>query len=116
MSERVTKEDFRKVLQIDQEQIENEIRSNLRYAWQRAYVFVITLDPSLAEIEHELSKTFMTSIPDCYGEKNKIQASISSAFYQTLKIMLKRDDWDDYHLEEFFIDNALKKIREILFP
>ena len=52
-----------KLNQEEIERIENEMRSNLRYSWQKAISFAISYKATIEEVMEKLEESFLMFIP-----------------------------------------------------
>jgi hypothetical protein len=96
------------------EKRENEIRSNLRYCWQRAMAFAITKKPTIQEVKEELEESFLAFIPLNNNNRQEFRIIINQAFTQLLGRLFSSDDITNLDYENEFINSAINGIRKLL--
>ncbi|NHJ85817.1 MAG: hypothetical protein FK734_10165 [Asgard group archaeon] len=94
--------------------LENEIRSNLRYVWQKSIEFAITCMPTLAEIKLQLEESFLAFIPKTHPNRDQFKRAISSSFDKVFNKTKKNYSINDEFLEEVFVEFCANKILLIL--
>ncbi|MFW9924790.1 MAG: hypothetical protein ACFFDW_16030 [Candidatus Thorarchaeota archaeon] len=99
----------------EKEKIENKVRSNLRYAWQKTIAFILYYNPTVKDIEQNLSENFLIFIPLDNPLRNKIEKVILEAFNKKIDLLLKAKDITNYQIEDEFIAISVEKLRGILF-
>lgn len=95
--------------------IESEIRSNLRYVWQKTTSYILTYNPTVLEIEQELWKSFLLTIPDSKTSNRKIRSLLLDAFSFVLEFLLKTKKITSQDVEEAFIEKATENFRGYFF-
>lgn len=95
--------------------IENEIRSNLRYVWQKTVSFILYYNPTILEIEQELYQSFLSIIQDAKVPKRKIKYLLLDAFSYVLEFLLKVKKITSQEVEETFIEKAIENFRGHFF-
>lgn len=94
--------------------IESEIRSNLRYVWQKTTAYILYYNPTIGEIEQELWKSFLTFIENSRIRKDKIKQLLLDAFAYILQDLKKSKNINSEEVEEAFINKAVENLRGIL--
>jgi len=94
--------------------LENDVRSNLRYCWQRAMTFAVFYKPTIQEVKDELLQGFMSYIPKGHPAREQFQNALSSTFFEMLGELFSTKDLRNEQLENKFIDKAIRKIRKLL--
>ncbi len=95
--------------------IEREIRSNLRYVWQKTTSYILSYNPTVLEIEQELWKSFLLTMHDAKVSQREVKSLLLDAFNYVLEFLLKTKKITSLDVEEIFIDKAIEKFRENLF-
>ena len=97
----------------EKERVENEIRSNLRYVWQKLTTYIIYYKPSVLEIIQQLEESFLHFIPKDYFLKEAFKKVINSSFSQILPDLKKARNLFDIDLENKFIDITISNLKKI---
>ncbi len=98
----------------ESEKIENNIRSNLRYSWQRVIAFAISYKPTIQEVIDELEQTFLSFIPMNNRRRDDYQSIINQSFKKILGKLFSTEDISNLEIENEFIEIAMNDIRKIL--
>ena len=93
---------------------ENEIRSNLRYAWQKTASFIVNYNPPIFEIEEKLVESFLTFIPLTFPKRKKVEVIIKDSFAIMLESLLKTNNITSDGIENKFIEISIENLRGIL--
>jgi len=95
--------------------VESEIRSNLRYVWQKTASYILYYNPTVLEIEQELWKSFQTFVQGSKRKQEKIKRLLLDAFSYGLEYIMKTKEITSQEIEEFFIEKAIENFRGFLF-
>ena len=95
--------------------IESEIRSNLRYVWQKTVSYILSYNPTVLEIEQELYQSFLLIIQDAKVPKRKIKTLLLDAFSYVLEFLLKTKKITSQDVEEVFIEKSIENFRGHFF-
>lgn len=95
--------------------IESEIRSNLRYVWQKTTSYILSYNPTVLEIEQELWKSFLLTMQDAKVSQRKIKSLLLEAFRNILEFLLKTRKITSQEVEEVFIEKAIENFRGHFF-
>ncbi|NHJ47956.1 MAG: hypothetical protein FK733_09225 [Asgard group archaeon] len=98
----------------DKEKQENEIRSNLRYCWQRAIAFATVQKATIQEVKDELEESFLAFIPINNTNRNEFRLIISQAFNKLLGRLFSSHDIANVDYENEFIELAIKHIKIVI--
>ncbi|MHA1630081.1 MAG: hypothetical protein ACTSXO_10350 [Candidatus Heimdallarchaeota archaeon] len=96
------------------EMLENDVRSNLRYCWQRAMVFAIQYKPTIQEVLDELVKGFLVFIPKYHPKREAFRQALVEVFHEMLGKFFSTEDISGEMLENHFIEKAIDKIKQLL--
>ena len=95
--------------------LENELRSRLRYSWQKTVTYIISYNPQIPEAIEELQSSFLTFISKNYPKKQRMRNILSLVFKEIIDKLHKGFQIDDLDLENTFIDKAVEKLKPIIF-
>jgi hypothetical protein len=98
----------------DKEKLENEIRSNLRYCWQRAIAFATVQKATIQEVKDELEESFMAFVPINNTNRSEFQLIIRQAFNKLIGRLFSSHDITIVDFENEFIELAIKQIKNLL--
>jgi hypothetical protein len=107
--------DMKTVSEDEQKRLEDEIRSNIRYIWQKTMAYIIYHNPRIIEIEYELVQNFLKFIPKNYSKKSALKEAIIRAFKIMYPMLLKERDYNNTDLENAFVEIALNQLTRIIF-
>ncbi|HUT81289.1 MAG TPA: hypothetical protein VMZ29_08810 [Candidatus Bathyarchaeia archaeon] len=96
------------------EKIENNIRSNLRYSWQRVIAFAISYKPTIQEVIDELEQSFLSFIPINNKRREDYRTIINQSFKKILGKLFSSEDISNSEIENEFIDLAMTDIKKII--
>jgi hypothetical protein len=95
--------------------LENELRSRLRYSWQKTVTYILSYNPQISEATEELQSSFLTFISKNYPKKQRMRNILAIVFKETLNQLHKGFQIDDLDLENIFIEKAVEKLKPIIF-
>jgi len=98
----------------EQERIENEVRSNLRYSWQKTAAFIVYYNPPIYEIEEKLSESFLSFIPLSFPNRAKVEEIIKESFISILEFLLQSNNITSNGIENKFIETAILNLKGII--
>ncbi|MHA1220473.1 MAG: hypothetical protein ACTSQB_01935 [Candidatus Heimdallarchaeota archaeon] len=93
------------------ERIDNEIRSNLRYSWQKTIAFAISYKPTIQEVIDELEESFLAFIPKNHRKYDVYRKIVNDSFRKILGKLFSSNDIACLQLENEFIEIAMEDIR-----
>ncbi|MBN1328614.1 MAG: hypothetical protein JXA54_03990 [Candidatus Heimdallarchaeota archaeon] len=96
------------------EKLENNVRSNLRYSWQRVIAFAISYKPTIQEVIDELEQTFLSFIPVNNIRREDYRTIINHSFKKILGKLFSSEDISNTDIENEFIEIAMIDIRKII--
>lgn len=108
---------FTRDFQIAKEELErreNELRSNLRYAWQKTASFIVNYNPPIYEIEEKLVESFLIFIPLTFSKRKRIERLIKDSFAIMLESLLKTNNITSEGIENRFIEISIENLRGLL--
>lgn len=108
------KKSLKKKSNEDEEFKENEIRSNLRYCWQRAMAYALEYKPTIQEVKEELEGSFLAFIPINNSNRREYQLIISQVFNKILGKLFTSKDVTNIDFENEFIELAIRQIKNLL--
>ena len=95
--------------------LENELRSRLRYSWQKTVTYIISYNPQIPEAIEELQSSFLSFISKNYPKKQRMRNILAIVFKETVDKLHKGFQIDDLDLENAFIEKAVDKLKPIIF-
>jgi len=95
--------------------LENELRSRLRYPWQKTVTYIISYNPQIPEAIEELQSSFISFISKNYPKKQRMRNILAIVFKDTIDKLHKGFQIDDLDLENSFIEKAVEKLKPIVF-
>lgn len=95
--------------------LENELRSRLRYSWQKTVTYIISYNPQIPEAIEELQSCFLSFISKNYPKKQRMRNILSLVFKEIIDKLHKGFQIDDIDLENAFIEKAVEKLKPIIF-
>jgi len=95
--------------------LENELRSRLRYAWQKTVTYIISYSPQIPEAIEELQSSFLFFISKNYPKKQRMRNILAIVFKEIIDTLHKGFQIDDLDLENAFIEKAVEKLKPIVF-
>jgi hypothetical protein len=114
MNEKVVKKTLRNNSNGDKKLKENEIRSNLRYCWQRAMAYATEYKPTIQEVKEELEESFLAFIPINNTNRQEFQLIINQVFNKILGKLFSSKDVTNIDFENEFIEMAISQIKLLL--
>ena len=96
-----------KLNQEEIERIENEMRSNLRYSWQKAISFAISYKATIEEVMEKLEESFLMFIPINHKHRKIYKEIILKSFNKVLGKLYATEDISDINIEDNFINIAV---------
>lgn len=115
MNEKVVKKTLRNNSSEEKGLEENEIRSNLRYCWQRAMVFATEYKPTIQEVKEELEGSFLAFIPINNSNRQEFQLIINQVFNKILGKLFSSNNITNIEFENEFIELAISQIKKLLY-
>ena len=98
------------IVRLNQEEIvrlENELRSNLRYSWQKAISFAISYKATIEEVMEKLEESFLMFIPIDHKHREIYKEIILKSFNKILGKLYSTENISDINIENDFINIAV---------
>ncbi len=92
------------------ERIENEMRTNLRYSWQKAIAFAISYKATIEEVMEKLEESFLMFIPINNKYRHLYKEIVMKSFNKVLGKLYTTVDISDIHTENDFINLAVTQL------
>ena len=115
MDKEITNKKLRTISIEEKMRLENEIRSNLRYSWQKTTSYIVYYNPPISEIEEQLKENFLQFIPLSFPKRKKIEEILTDSFVGILEKLLNNKEINSVEIEEQFIEITISKFKGILF-
>ncbi len=92
------------------ERLENEMRSNLRYSWQKAITFAISYKATIEEVMEKLEESFLMFIPINHKHRHLYKEIVMKSFNKVLGKLYTTKDISDSHIENDFINLVVAQL------